>query len=263
VTGIVPAENRGLDQARSDLILLIDDDAAAPPGWIEGHLRHYYRDPGVGAVGGPIINFGANGKHAPHRSVEPIGRLRWYGKFIGNSYDHIPAWKDRAPIIVDHLAGSNFSLRRIAFSRFEDGLRPYWQNFEADASLQVKSNGFRIIFDFANHVQHWPSPTVFVPGRQGDLTLKVLNAGFNEAFVLSKHSPVHLRWLRFLYLVLIGAPAVPGLFSVPVAIKRYGQPRVELRLAGATIKARWEGWCAGAKRRKGRGPQHSPTSGGQ
>ena len=32
--GIVPAENAGLGASRGDVILLIDDDAIAPPTWI-------------------------------------------------------------------------------------------------------------------------------------------------------------------------------------------------------------------------------------
>jgi glycosyltransferase involved in cell wall biosynthesis len=251
VAGIVAAENRGLAAAGGNVVFLIDDDAAAPQSWIENHLRHYC-DPSVGAVGGPIRNVSPDGKRAPERHEQPVGRLRWYGKFIGNGFDHPASWRNRAPIEVDHLAGSNFSLRRSAFSSFDPELRPYWQCFEADVSLQVKSNRFRILFDFANPVDHWPSGSVYVAGRHGDLTLKVLNAAFNEAYVLSKHSRIPLRWIRWAYLLLVGAPSVPGLFSLPLAIRRYGNAALELRLAADTIRARWAGWRAGAKRRNWR-----------
>jgi hypothetical protein len=246
--GIVPAENRGLAEASGNIIFLIDDDATAPPRWIENHLRHY-DDACVGAVGGPICNFSPDGERAPERDSTPVGRLTWYGKFIGNGFDQLSSWQERAPIPVDHVAGSNVSIRRIAFSTFEANLLPYWQCFEADLCLQVKAHNFRVLFDFANHVDHWPSGSVYVAGRQGDLTLKVFNAAFNEAFVLSKHSAVPLRWIRLWYLVLLGTPSVPGLFSVPLAARQFGNPLTELRLGAATIRARWKGWQAGARRR--------------
>jgi glycosyltransferase involved in cell wall biosynthesis len=246
--GIVPAENCGLEQARGNIIFLIDDDASAPPCWIENHLRHY-SDARVGAVGGPIRNFAPDGTRAPERNATPIGRLRWYGKFIGNGFDHMSSWRNRAPIPVDHVAGSNVSVRRIAFTEFERNLRPYWQCFEADFSLQVKSNGFRILFDFANHVDHWPSGSVYVAGRHGDLKLKVINAAYNEAFVLSKHSAVGLRSIRLAYLLLLGTPSVPGVICVLLAMCKFGHPKAELRLGAATIRARWDGWRAGALRR--------------
>lgn len=246
--GIVPAENCGLAQAKGSIIFLIDDDAAAPPNWIENHLRHY-GDARVGAVSGPIRNFSPDGRRAVERNATPIGCLRWYGKFIGNGFDHVSSWKYRPPIRVDHVAGSNVSVRRTAFSQFEQNLRPYWQCFEADLSFQVKSNKFCILFDFANHVDHWPSGSVYVAGRQGDLTLKVVNAAFNEAFVLSKHSSILLRWIRLSYLLLLGTPSVPGVLCVPLAIRSFGNPRAELRLGAATIRARWEGWLAGTRRR--------------
>jgi len=247
-SGIVPAENCGLAQARGDIIFLIDDDATAPPEWIENHLRHY-GNPRVGAVGGPIRNYSPEGKLAIERNAMPIGRLLWYGKLIGNGFDHVSSWSQRAPILVDHVAGSNVSARRSAFSEFEQNLRPYWQCFEADFSLQVKSNDYRILFDFANHVDHWPSGSVYVAGRQGDLEMKVINAAFNEALVLSKHSPVWLRWIRVSYVLLLGTPSVPGLFCIPLAIRKFGNPMAELRLGAATIRARWQGWRAGARRR--------------
>jgi glycosyltransferase involved in cell wall biosynthesis len=246
--GIVPAENCGLAEAGGDIIFLIDDDATAPPQWIENHLRHYSNSR-VGAVGGPIRNYSPDGRRAMERDAMPIGRLRWYGKFIGNGFDHVSSWRLRAPIPVDHIAGSNVSARRSAFSRFEQNLRPYWQCFEADFSLQVKSNNYRILFDFANHVDHWPSGSVYVAGRQGDLNLKVINAAFNDAFVLSKHTSVWLRWIRLSYLILLGTPSVPGLLCIPLAMLRFGNPSAELRLGAATIRARWGGWRAGARRR--------------
>src|SRR4051812_44978908 len=39
--GVVPAENTALDASIGEIILLIDDDAVAPPDWVERHVAHY------------------------------------------------------------------------------------------------------------------------------------------------------------------------------------------------------------------------------
>src|SRR6266566_3529621 len=115
--GVVAAENVALDAASGDVIALIDDDALAPRDWLARHLAHY-SDPTVGAVGGPAVNYHPDGARFPQRAIEPVGKLSWTGRTIGNMFDHVEQWRQRAPIEVDHLVGYNMSLRRSAFDRF-------------------------------------------------------------------------------------------------------------------------------------------------
>lgn len=248
--GIVPAENAALATAGGEIVLLIDDDAAAPPDWIARHLTHY-TDPTVGAVGGPADNFRLDGTPYPRRSVEPVGRLTWYGRTHGNMYDQPREWRARAPIEVDHLVGYNLSARRAALPRFEDRLRPYWQLFELDACLRVRARGYRVLFDFANVVEHWPTNPAFAGGRDGDLGLKIYNAAYNRAFVLAKHSPLVLRPVRLAYLVGVGSVGTPGLVAWPVATLRHGRPLRELGILARTVAAHLAGWRAGARARRG------------
>jgi glycosyltransferase involved in cell wall biosynthesis len=247
--GVVPAENLALDAAGGDLILLIDDDAVAPVDWVARHRGHY-DDPAVGAVGGPADNFLPDGSPYPRRAVEPIGRLTWYGKELGNMYDQVPVWRGRAPQTVDHLVGYNFSLRRTAFDRFEEGLRRYWQLFEMDACLQVQARGYRVVFDFANVVEHHPTNTAYCGGRDGDLEVKIYNAAYNRALILAKHSAGYLRPLRLAYLLLVGAVNTPGVLGCVMAMKRFGRPAREIAILGRTWRAVVDGWRAGTRRRQ-------------
>lgn len=246
--GIVPAENLALEAARGELILLLDDDAVAPPNWIARHLAHY-ADPTVGAVGGPAQNIRPDDSRGPPRAIEPLGRLTCYGRVIGNMFDHPPAWRTRPPREVDHLVGYNLSLRRAAFDRFEEGLRPYWQLFELDACLQVRARGFRVLFDFANLVEHYPTNPVYAEGREGDLRTKIYHGAYNHAFVLAKHSPRHLRWLRLAYVLAVGSVSNPGLLGAAVAVRRHGRPAREVRILANTLRHRIAGWRAGRRRR--------------
>jgi len=246
--GIVPAENAALDASTGEIILLIDDDAIAPVDWIERHLS-YYDNPRVGAVGGPYDNFLLDGTAYPKRAVEPVGELKWYGKSSGNMHDHSPQWQNRAPREIAHLVGNNMSLRRTAFDRMEDGLRPYWQNFEMEVCLQVKARGYKVLFDFQNKVQHYPTGLAYSPGRDGDLQVKIYNGAYNYAFVLGKHSPWHLRAVRLGYLLGVGSVNAPGVIAVLPATSRYGHLGRELSILLKTWQSHIAGWRAGSKKR--------------
>jgi glycosyltransferase involved in cell wall biosynthesis len=244
--GIVPAENAGLAAAAGDVVLLIDDDALAPPEWLARHLRHYTR-PDVGAVGGPVMNHRPDGVPFAERRHEPIGRLTWFGKPIGNLHDQPAAWSGRAPIDVDHLTGPNLSIRRRLLTGFERHLKAYWQSFELDACLAVGATGHRVVFDFGNPVAHVPSNPAFITGREGDLALKVFNAAHNLALVLAKHSDARRAPWRLLYLLLVGSTATPGLLGAAWAVRRFGRPAREAGILGGTWRAHLEGWRTGRR----------------
>ncbi|MFH5805802.1 glycosyltransferase family 2 protein [Alienimonas sp. DA493] len=241
--GIVPAENAALAAATGEVIALIDDDALAPPDWLAKHLA-FYADPSVGAVGGPAVNH-ADGTTLPTRAVEPVGRLTAAGRLHGNMYDHPATWRERPPTDVDHLVGYNMSLRRAAFDRFEERLRPYWQLFELDACLQVAANGYRVVFDYSNVVDHHPTNTAYVGGRGGDLTVKVYNGAYNRAFVLSKHTRGWRRGVRRAWTGLVGSTAAPGALAALRCAARDLAPRREWRILRHTWRAAAEGWAAG------------------
>ncbi len=256
--GIVAAENRALEVASGRIVLLTDDDVVVPRDWVERHLA-YYQDPRVGAVGGPYRNIRPDGTSQPERTAGPVARMTWYGRVHGNMYDHPIGWRRRAPRDVDHLAAGNMSLRRSAFDGFEARLRPYWRMFELEACLRLKALGFRVVFDFANVVDHHFSDTPGnLPGRLGDLQTKVYNAAYNRAFALANHSPWYLRPWRLLYLAAVSTAEAPGPLGFPLALKRHGNPRREAAIVGNVWRHRREGWRAGTKARRDRDTRGVP-----
>jgi glycosyltransferase involved in cell wall biosynthesis len=251
--GIVPAENIALDNASGEILLLLDDDTLPHSHWIAQHLVHY-ADPAIGAVGAPVRNHHPDGCRYPVRRPAQLGRVRFYGRTIGNLFDLPPEWSARPLIQVDHLAAGNMSIRRSAFSNFEAGLKPYWQAFELDVCLQAKARGFRVMFDCGNSIDHHPTNSVFQQHRNGDLGLKVLNAAYNQAFVLAKHSMQPCRAVRLLYLLCVGSVAVPGLIGFFVAVQRSRKVWLEVKVLGGAIRSYLAGWTAGSRcRRQWRG----------
>lgn len=228
--------------------MLIDDDALASPEWLGRHIEHY-ANPAVGAVGGSADNYDGD-RSFPKRALTPIGHITWFGRSIGNMYDHPPEWQLRPPQEADYLVGYNMSVRRQAFERFEDALKPYWQGFETDACLQVKASGYKVLFDFANVVRHYPSNTTYKPGRDGDLQQKVYNAAFNEALILAKHTVSPLRNARLAYLLGFGTVNTPGLAAYLIAVKRYGAPLREFAILSKVWRSRIYGWRVGSRLRQ-------------
>jgi glycosyltransferase involved in cell wall biosynthesis len=97
--GLSGARNTGTAHARADVIVFLDDDAVALPGWLAGHARHY-ADPNVLGVGGLVIPEWED--DAP----------RWFpvefGWVVGCSYLGQPA----TTATVRNPIGANMSFRR-------------------------------------------------------------------------------------------------------------------------------------------------------
>lgn len=243
---IVLAENCALQASRGEIIFLMDDDAIAPPRWLERHLS-FYQNLKVGAVGGPANNFDLQGMPYPKRSVNPVGKLSWYGKLSGNMYDHVENWKNSPVSEVDHLVGYNMSLRRIAFQQFNLNLKPYWQNFELDVCLQVKQKGFQVLFDYGNQVSHFPTNPAFNGNRDIQKEIRIYNPAYNYAFILASRSPFYLKPIRLFYLLLVGNVSAPGFLAYWVAMFRFKKPIRETQILLGTLKAKLQGWWDGRR----------------
>ena len=124
-----------------------------------------------------------------------------------------------------------------------------------DACLQVKARGYRVLFDFANVLEHRPNNTAYDGKREGDLAIKVDNAAYNAGFVLGKHTPARLRPWRLLYLLAVGSTATPGLVAYPMAVRRYRRPFRELTVLGRAMRNHLAGWARGIGRGGGKDPR--------
>src|SRR5262249_20560169 len=122
---------------------------------------------------------------------------------------------------------------------------------EVDACLQLRAAGYRVLFDPAIVVEHRQveRQSAYAPGRGGDLSIKVANASYNGAYVLSKHTPAPLRWVRWLYVLGVGTTQAPGPLLLPLSILRHGGPAWELAVARMAWRAKQAGWRDGRLRR--------------
>jgi glycosyltransferase involved in cell wall biosynthesis len=100
--GLNAARNAGIDAAGADLVVLIDDDVCAPPGWLESMLAGVAAAPDVDVFGGPIrARLEGGGPRSCGRENAPITTLNLGGQ-------------DRDVALV---WGANMALRRGALDR--------------------------------------------------------------------------------------------------------------------------------------------------
>lgn len=99
-TGVSAGRNAGAAAARGELIVLIDDDVWAPPGWLEAFHQGAHRYPDADVFGGPIqAVLEGGGPRACGRESPPITSLE-----LGT--------EDRE---VELVWGANMAIRRSAF----------------------------------------------------------------------------------------------------------------------------------------------------
>ena len=99
VKGLSGARNTGTAAATGDVVVFLDDDAVAQPGWLAGHARHY-EDPAVVGVGGQVLPAWEN--------AAPAWFPVEFGWVVGCSYRGQPTVT--AP--VRNPIGANMSFRR-------------------------------------------------------------------------------------------------------------------------------------------------------
>jgi GT2 family glycosyltransferase len=153
--GTVAALNVGLDQCRTDLLAITDDDTMPWPDWLARIRMHFAADPRLGGLGGRDRCH--NGLEFDDRQAEAVGRVQWFGRIIGNHHLGFGA-----PRPVHYLKGANMSYRARAIDgiRFDIRLRGTGAQPCEDAtfSLAVARAGWGLLYDPAVGVDHYAAP---------------------------------------------------------------------------------------------------------
>jgi GT2 family glycosyltransferase len=127
--GVNGTRNAAVGAARSDLIVLIDHDIEAPPGWLDALLEGARANPGHEVFGGPIRARLEGGPRGCGREPAPITTL-----------EAGPEDRD-----VPFVWGANMAIRRSAFERvglFDDSLSG--RGDEEEWELRYRAAGGRI-----------------------------------------------------------------------------------------------------------------------
>ncbi|CAN1209274.1 Glycosyltransferase 2-like domain-containing protein [Tumidithrix helvetica PCC 7403] len=242
VAGVVAAMNVGLDlvthQApdNNDIVAFTDDDAAPHSNWLERIEAHFLSDPQIGGVGGrDWVYFN---EHLESGASEIVGKVQWFGRVIGNH--HIGIGKPRE---VDVLKGVNMSFRyqAIANLRFDRRMRGTGAqvNFEIAFSLAIRQAGWKLIYDPAVSVNHYPAQRFDEDKRSNFNETTHTNMAHNETLGLLNYLPIPQKIVFLFWAILIGTRSN---FGVLQWLRFLPKDENAGKKLVASILGRWQGW---------------------
>lgn len=219
--GLPNARNRGIREARGEVVAFLDDDCLVQPGWMRSLLRHY-ANPKVGGVGGMGL---APGKEPGREGT--VGGISHLGTPIGSFNILTPG-----PVEVEHLRGYNMSFRREILLRL-GGFDPRYNGSnlreDTDMCVRVRRAGYKLIYDPNTLVIHLYAPKGAC-GRDDRASKPYrFSVAKNTAYFRLKHflSPLTLLSLLILGPMRVFCDALRG--------------RHSLSLSWIDLRGRWAG----------------------
>ena len=218
--GLVAALNRGLSSARGEIIAFVDDDAVPRQDWLARITSSFVGDARIAAVGGRdlihtgdrIID-GPSGAPvwAPHRGPT-VGHLQWFGRMTANHHAGSGPPRD-----VDVVKGTNMAYRRTLLVEhgFDGRMRGGGSQVhnEASACLPLLRRGYRIVYDPAIVVDHYPAERPSGDPRGEIEPEAVADTAHNYLLSLLDHLSPRRRRVLLAWMLLVGTGATPGLLN--------------------------------------------------
>jgi len=227
--GVLAANRVGLPLATGDLICFIDDDAAARPDWIARVERHFAEDASLGALGGRDLHHTAAGIDDEPASV--VGRVRWYGRIIGNHHKRLPGCHP-----AEALKGCNMAFRRFLVTGFDDGIIGNAHYYEMDLCFGVRRAGHKVLYDGDIVVDHYVEAPRHLPGNADPRDpRRFFFLHHNRMFVMLKNLSLPRRVVFLAYSFLSDAAASLMKWA---ARKPEGRPVVVREI----FRGKIEGW---------------------
>ena len=155
--GLLSGRHRGVLEAKSDILIFVDDDIEADPNWLSA-IYESFQDPSVQLVGG---------RNLPKYETEPPEWLNWFwvdhpfGKWLGE-LSLLDFGEQVREIDANYVWGLNFSIRRQALFDLggfhPDCIPKHLQHFQGngETGLTIKANqlGYKAIYQPKALVMH-------------------------------------------------------------------------------------------------------------
>lgn len=230
--GHIPPVLLGVSHASTPYVAVMDDDVLPPWFWLK-RLYRWFHDPRVGVVGGPAYTPGVSLKT---RAQKTWGQITFYGRFMGNLSAIPPTSKARE---VATVMEGNLAARRELFLQCAPD--PFLNQGDAplyglDLTLKAQRLGYRVIFDPAAWVHHFPAARTPELSRE-DLPARAYTYNRNYTYLALKHYPFPRKILFLLWWFLVGERnGTNGLLSF-ILSQRNKKGAIFL----AALKGKWAG----------------------
>ena len=172
--------NKGLALAQGDRIIVSNDDAMVPSGFLNRCDEIFASDSRIGCIGFRAIEDGYHDDGKEIGSIDPAGRV------LGNFSRPTETLLD-----VDHVYGFCYGLTRQALEQagpFDRILlaQPYasGNRIETDHCLEIRRAGFRIVYDGQTGVRHMAKPRLDINERSLKWRLNEIR---NTLYLFLKH----------------------------------------------------------------------------
>ena len=231
--GVLAAMVAGTRATSSEIVCFTDDDAVAPPDWLERLDAALAGAALVGGVGGrDVIVVDGSPLDAPR--TNDVGRVSWFGRHVG--HHHLGAGSARD---VAFLKGVNAAYRRRALG-LPRGLRGAGAqaHFEVAVGRYAREQGYRLVYDPAICVEHHPAARQGGEQRGAPSPRAVSDAAYN--LVVSIGGRTGLR--RVAYAAVVGDRGAPGLVRALLAAVR-GDRETARRLVPSVRGTLAGGWA--------------------
>ncbi|MCD4526943.1 glycosyltransferase family 2 protein [Nocardioides sp. cx-173] len=204
--GLALAIESAIMWAGSGVCAFVDDDARAHPDWIQ-RMEDAFADPTVGAVGGRdnVAGDGWTG-----RPDLPVGIITPTGRIIGNHHHGTGAVRQ-----AQTVKGANMGIRVAAaigfpLSQFVRGTGAQYRN-ELILTAEIRRRGYRVLYDPAIRVDHFPSQRALGDDRHLFSRERVALNVANEVSALRISEPLRVRIAYQLRAVAVGTRLHPGI----------------------------------------------------
>ena len=200
--GFAAANNRGIRESSSELVLLLNPDTSVPRGAIDRLVAHLDARPDVAIVGPRIVDGEGRAELSFGSMIAPLTELRQKVLVVGNDRGVRPIVSmvdrmTRRTREVDWVSGACLLIRRAdleAAGLLDERFFLYTEDVDLCAS--VRRRGRTVLFAADVEIQH-------LRGRSAGATTAAAYRRSQLAFY-AKHHPAWLPWLRA-YLKVRGA----------------------------------------------------------
>ncbi len=154
--GFVRACNQGAAEAKSEVIVFLNNDTVAQPHWLEWLLMALDGHQNVAAVGSRLLYPDGSIQHAGvELELDEAGLIRGVHVHAGKPGDHPEAM---VPRTVPAVTGVVLAIRRQVFNRIGGFHEGYWNgNEDVDLCLTVRDAGYDIAYEPRSVLTHFES----------------------------------------------------------------------------------------------------------